>query len=101
MNKLYKKSTAVFNCKDIPSRDIPGLGGTAFEVIKLTAANSSSCVWGGPTCLFNDMVDVIDEKAQNEQTAVYRFGGTGLLTENAERTRPHVFPSKSLFTEDW
>lgn len=51
--------------------------------------------------MFNDMVDVIDEKAQNEQTAVYRFGGTGLLTENAERTRPHVFPSKSLFTEDW
>lgn len=42
MANLYAKRTLVFNCKD--SDDISGLGGTAFEFIRRTAAKNAACV---------------------------------------------------------
>lgn len=98
LKKQSSNRSFVFNCND--SGQIRGLGGTAFEVIRRTAARNSACVWGGPDCSFNNMVDFIDKTAKKKETRPYRFAGTGLLTENADRTRPHVIPSKSLFTEE-
>lgn len=91
--------TVVFNCSN-PTAVFKGLGGTAFEVIRRTAANQSACVWGGPECLFGQMVNFIDETRKNPQTRDYQFAATGLLLENADRVREHIIPTISLIKEE-
>lgn len=98
MQKIYANRTVVFDCKD--TGDIPGLGGTTFEFIRRTAASNAACVWGGPECLFNDLVDFIDNSAQNNATGMYQFAATGLFLENSHRERKHLFQSISLQTEE-
>lgn len=97
MANLSANRTIIFNCNE--SHKIRGLGGTAFDVMSMTAANSSVCVWGGRGCLFNDMVQFINKTAQKKETAAYRFAATGLLLENSARVGEQIYQSASVFGE--
>lgn len=97
MRKFHANRSIVFDCMD--SSMIPGLSGIAFDIMSMTSAKNSACMWGGPRCFFKDMVDFIDNTAQSKETGMYQFAATGLLVENSHRVRKHVFPSVSLFTE--
>ncbi len=85
----------LFPCRT-PRSKFPQLHGAAFSVMQMTDARNALCVWGGPRCLFNDMVDFIDRHSPE-----YQFSASGLLTETSWR-RGEVepsWPSVSIVTE--
>lgn len=86
----------VFPCGN-PRGTFKRLRGSAFEVMKKTSAANALCVWGGPKCRFNAMVDFIDKAADEEPD--YMFGATGLLQENTARLRKNIVQSISLVQE--
>lgn len=90
--------TKLFPCNN-PRKEFPLLRGSAFNVMALTAVGDGAfCVWGGPNCRFNGMVDFIDAAA--DERPGYRFGATGLLLENRKRLRANVAQSVSLAQEE-
>lgn len=71
------------------------LQGNAFDVMSSSYEFTNAlCVWGGPDCQFNDMVNYIDQASSD-----YKLGATGLLLENKQRLRENVKPSISLLSE--
>lgn len=91
------EQSLLFPCGE-PRRHFKFLRGSAFEVMQRTKmGNTSLCVWGGPRCQFNQMVNFIDVQASVNSS--YRFGATGLLLENSKRVRQNIIPSVSLLKE--
>lgn len=75
------------------------LRGSAFDVMQRTdVGNRSLCVWGGPNCQFNQLVDFVDVAATKYPG--YQFGVTGLLLENSQRLRANITQSISLLQEE-
>lgn len=84
-----------------PKKLFKRLAGSAFEVMAqsdVVIDQDAQCVWGGPTCQFNEMVNIIDFHAKHNPD--HRFGATGLLLENKGRLRVNVSQSVSLMQEE-
>lgn len=95
----YHEDSTLFPCSRPRDSTFEHLHGSAFEIMAASyKAVDALCVWGGPDCQFNEMVEFIDEQARESPS--YKFGATGLLKENKRRLTENVIQSTSLMREE-
>lgn len=94
-NMKTKAQVRPFPCTDIP-QEFKGLSGPFFEYVKrIPALNESQCIWAGPDCTFNGMVDFVKSvpKAPNRE----KFIAGGQLFLLRARISNNTAPSASFF----
>lgn len=89
----------LFQCKS-PMKYYPRLEGISFKIHQQLNLDDVLCVWTGPSCTFDKVVEFVANQAADETTKQYRFGITGLLAQLPERVSENIVPTVQLFESE-